>query len=286
MGLFSQKAAKSNIVFVPQGLKFPLSYKIRQTNEFVFNNIQINYTETEFFWNIDFFKPINSGYNIQLSMGEYKITKYNEQYRRFIEFMSLFNVPISKLNLELDENGVPIKVINQLDILQKWINLRDGEMAKLKNDITIQPILKGGDKDYSNSIDLINTSVLYLLFLPPVYGDRKISPLREMTLSSSLYHSKKINFAIKETLLGMSNYEIRFLHEANGYSNSDFQNIYKNTYKKMMGNVNFSYKCHYNAHYRYGINNGILKQVIAELNEETAKGLYSKQTFNIKLEGE
>lgn len=286
MGLFSQKIAESNIKFDPQGLNFPLSYNIKQTTEFVFNELKVNYTETNFVWNIDFFKPIDGGYNVQISMVEHRVIKYNEQYKKLIDFMSLFNIPISTLNLKLDENGVPIKVLNQVDILQKWINLRDGELVKLKDDKNIQLILQGGDKDYSNTIDLISSSILYILFLPPAYGSRKSNPLRKVCISSSLYSTENISFAIKETLLSMSNLRMRFLHEANGYSNSDFQKKYKNTYQKMMEGIDFNYNCHYNAHYEYKMNGGILNQVIAELKEETAKGLYLRQTFNIKLEGE
>ena len=87
--------------FKKQGLFFPLTYKIFQKNSFSVNGSMINETETEIEWNIEDISSSDDETIIHIKTGVHNIIKYNPQYRQQIEFMCMFNIPISDLVLRI-----------------------------------------------------------------------------------------------------------------------------------------------------------------------------------------
>lgn len=284
MGLFSNNQEESGIKFDTQGLKFPLSYDIKQETEFYINGSSISHTATEIELNINVFEKLQNGYRTQIALGTHKIIDCQSQYKKIIEFISKFNIPVSKLDIELNENGVPSKVLNQKNVLTKWIELRDGEMASLKNDETMRPILLGGDKDFSNTSEMLNKSTMYIFFFPAVYGMRNLNNVRNIILVSQLYQGENIEFNIKESLMSISNISTCFLHESNGIFDYDkIQSMYRKGYKQLFSETKFDYNCSYKATYEYDLKNGILERCMAAINEESmSKKLIYKQIFDIQ----
>lgn len=284
MGLFSNNQKESNINFDALDLKFPLSYDIKQETEFYINNSSINHTTTEIELNINAFKKLQNGYRTLIELGTHKIIDCQSQYKKLIEFISKFNIPVSELDIELNENGIPSKILNQKNVFEKWIKLRDEEMVSLKNDETMRPILLGGDKDFSNTSEMLNKSTMYIFFFPAVYGMRDLSNVRNIKLASQLYQGEKIEFSIRESLISISNINTCFLHEANGiYDYDKMRSMYKKGYKQLFSDTKFDYNCSYKATYEYNLKNGILERCGAAISEDSMhKRLIYKQVFNIQ----
>lgn len=284
MGLFTNDQEESDIKFNAQGLKLPLSYDIKQQTEFCINGSSISHTATEIQFNINVFEKLQNGYRINIELGTHKIVDCQAQYKKLIEFISMFNIPVSQLDIELNENGIPSKVLNQRNILKKWIELRDDEMASLKNDETMKPILLGGDKDFSNTSEMLNNSAMYIIFFPAVYGKRNLRNVRNVKLASQLYQGEKVEFSIKESLVFISNISTCFLHESDGKFDSDkMQSMYKKGYKQLFSDTKFDYNCNYKATYEYDLKNGIMERCMASINEESmSKKMIHKQIFDIQ----
>jgi hypothetical protein len=269
-------------------IQLPLTYELKQITEFVLTGTQMNYTETEMKWNIKHLErdEENEGYDIQILLEEHKILKYKPQFKSLIDFISKFNSPLSVLNLHLDKNGIPNKIYNQQRIWEKWMNLREGEFSELKDDKNAKVILKGGDSDFSNTIEVINNSLIYILFFPYVYNIKGTSDIkREVKIPSNLFNGEICTFSILERKREWFENMLIVEHHANGRPNNckNIHNIYNDGLKNVADNKEFNYKNIYTASYQFSRRNGLIERCDAELYEEATEGVFSKQTYFIKL---
>ena len=101
-------------------------------------------------------------------MGNHRLLEYKGIFKKFIDFMNLFNVPFTDIQLRLNSSGIPIEVLIQPEIFTRWMNLREGELKKNLTDNSVISIIEGADKDFSDSLQAIKDSLFYQFLLPSV----------------------------------------------------------------------------------------------------------------------
>lgn len=267
-----------------QGLFFPLTYKIDQKTIFSVNGNKINETETEITWNIEQMDNFDDELVVQIKTGVHKVIKYNNQYRQLLEFMSLFNIPISNLVLVLNKSGAPVKVKNQADIYECWKTLRHDKLSQYENDETIKPIIDGADSDFSNTITLIRKSPLYFLFFHNIYGESNLTAPSLFTAPSQLFTGKEVNFEASKEVMSDDNKYTGITMSAEGLPNGDFKKVYNASFKNIFPESNFHYESKLKAVYSYDSEHGIIDTCHAEIAETLSKNkLCSQQVFDIKF---
>lgn len=285
MGLFfGNQKTPSDIKFNADGLRFPLVYRIHQKSEFAINNEVINESESDSIWNINRFTQLEDSYQVGITMEEHKVTKCDDIFIALTNFTNLFNIPLQNLILTLDNNGMPIEVNNQQDIQQRWQEVKEKNFSQYTNDKDLAPVIEGADLDFSNTIQLIQNSTLYILLFPNVYGMRNRNSLRKFKAQSKIFPLEKLEFDISEKLQSCSNIDISFKQYSEVYAPSSFEKKYRDSFGKLLKNKHFDYQNTFNANYTYSNLNGILKTCEAQLYEQAAEGLFSKVTISMQLD--
>ncbi|ATV27301.1 hypothetical protein CTM62_11045 [Prevotella intermedia] len=267
-----------------QGLYFPLTYKIGQKTCFSVNGSVINETETEIEWNIEQISNFGDETIVHIKTGSHNVIKYNQQYRQLIEFMCMFNIPISDLVLVLDRTGTPVKVKNQEDIYERWKALRLGSFSHLENDETVRPILAAADNDFKNTITLIKKTPLYVLFLQDVYGQEIISNSSLFILPSQIFTGKDVVFKSSREIQSNGDGYLKISVDAGGVPKGDFRKLYNDKFKQLFQDTSYKYENNLKASYSYDSKQGIMDSCQAELVEKLAKDkMCSKQEFEFKF---
>lgn len=281
----SQNMFTEGLSLYTQVLKFPLSYKVTQYNELNMKGMILNVTKTEFDFNIVSFNKTDEGAIIHIKLGSHRLLEYKGVFKEFIDFMSLFNIPFADIQLRLNSKGIPVEVLNQPEILTRWVNLREGELKTYLTDNSVKPIIEGADKDFSDSLQAIKDSLFYQFLLPPVYGECSHKPIHKVIVQSQLYQSEKFPVAIEENFISSTPQEVEIIQA--GKFNIDWgklETLYDKQYKVICNDAKFDYNVLYQAKYRYLTRYGVMRDCIAEFLEDTAnKSIVSKQTFNIQF---
>ena len=281
----SQNIFTEGLSLYTQVLKFPLLYKVTQYNEINMKGMTLNVTKTEFDFNIVSFNKIDEGAIIHIKMGNHRLLEYKGIFKKFIDFMNLFNVPFTDIQLRLNSSGIPIEVLNQPEIFTRWMNLREGELKKNLTDNSVISIIEGADKDFSDSLQAIKDSLFYQFLLPSVYGERSQKPIHKVIVQSQLYQSEKFPVVIEDNFISSTPQEVEIIQA--GKFNIDWgklETLYDKQYKAICNDAKFDYNVLYQAKYRYLTRYGVMRDCIAEFLEDTAnKSIISKQTFNIQF---
>ena len=260
---------------------FPLRYKIQQKTVFTFNGMAISDTSAEAIWRIDNWKKNNEGYIVSLTSEKHETNSNASQMADLITLMGKFNIPMTDLMIQLNEKGKPIEVLNQTEIYNKWVGLRDGELSKFKEEEQTNNILIAGDKDYSNTLPIILNSSYYMLFFPPVYGQKKSSnsKFNKINLGSTLFQGSNVEINIGENVIGMTDSGISMNHIGLGCIDdyNKAEKAFNDGYKKIVEEP-FDYEYRYNADYLYNTN-GVLIKSNAEIQEKACEKVNLKQTY-------
>lgn len=284
MGFFSSKEEYATKLVYTNN-EFPLRYQIQLESTLTMNNVSYNEVITDIIWRIDKWETNENGYFVSIVSEKNETTKYPGQMKNLISFLELFNIPLSTLALQLDKQGNLIKILNQDEITHKWMLIRNNELAEYEKDDSTKAIIYGGDSDFSETLPVINNSMLYLLFLSPVYGNKKMMTpkLQVFSQDSQLFQGNNIDVIVDETIQSISNIDIRLEHIGSGklQDQSKAQEIFKESYKHLADSP-FNYGYHIKAKYKYNTN-GILDICLAEIKEQANDLIYSKQTYKIKL---
>lgn len=281
----SQNMSPKGLSLYTQVLKFPLSYKVTQTTELNMKGAILNATKTEFDFDIVSLKKTDEGATVHIKMGNRSLLEYKGVFKKFIDFMSLFNIPFTDVQLGLDSKGIPIEVLNQQEIFTRWVNLREGELSSLLTDNSAKPIIEGADKDFSDSLKAIRDSLFYQFLFPAVYGERSQAPVRKVIVQSQLYQSEKFPVAIEENLISSNSQEMEIVQTGKlNIDRNKLEKLYDKKYKAICNDAKFDYNALYQAKYRYFTRYGVMRDCIAEFLEDSAnKSIVSKQTFNIQF---
>lgn len=277
---FNDKVRTPFIQFNSESLTFPLAYQVLQKSQFVLNDATISQTEMEALCTIESIEQIDNGFFIRLKTEDKHMLKCNEQYRPLAKFATLLNLPLETLIIKLDSNGVPREVVNQIEVNEKWEYIRDNMILKQWNDEGVKSIVSGANKDFSNVIELINNSMLYIAFFPCVYGPERT--LRKFDITSQLFKDTKVEFNLKERILWSSNVVKCFEHYSEGNYSGTLRKQYEQTFDRL-SNKPFNPQFQYTSKYSYTTQTGTLESCQTRLYEQAANGIYTQQEISIQL---
>lgn len=285
MGIFSKNNENSDTQFIYTNSEFPLKYQINSISDMIMNGQSINKTETSIIWQVNKWIANDEGYAVDITAEKSKTIQCPPPLVKLSEFLKIFNFPLSKLSLQLNKKGSPIKVYNQEEVFESWQYIKEKEMAGYEEDETTQAIIYGGNSDFSDTLPVLNNSFLYLLFFSPVYGNKKITTPKFQVISqdSHFFHGNNIKIRMDEKIVALSNREIKIEHEGYGDINDygKAEKFFKKSYKPMT-DAPFDHDYFIKAHYKYSAD-GKLINCQATVKEQACKHLISEQTYSINL---
>lgn len=284
MGFFSNKEEYATELIYTND-EFPLRYQIKQNISLLIKDEIFNETSADIIWKIGNWEKNDKGYIISIISEEHNTKTSSPQMKEVIGFINKFNIPVSNLLIQLDERGYPKEILNQSEIYNKWLSLRNRELSELINDEATKNIILSGDKDFEETLPIILKSLLYILFLPPVYGNKfsSNSKFNKIRQKSILFQENEIKANICEKIISISNIKLGLEHTGIGdiENYGKIEKIYKDTYKKIV-DIPFNYRYNYKANYLYNTN-GKLLRCDAEINERANINVVSKQNYQITL---
>lgn len=279
----SEKAIKNetdlSITEDSKNLKFEINQKI----QFYFVNKNVVDTETEMIWLIDYIHK-NS---MKIAQEKHQVLKVNPAYKEMISFAQIFNYPLAEVFLDLKPNGETEKIKNQNEIFKRWEELKENHLNENLQDDVKKDIYEKGDSDFSESLGVLDNSLLYKLLIANVYGKKKVSKnynfLFDCQFLSNIFTQKIIDCEVKEKVNYISNniIEIERLI-VNKPINGQIKELYDEKYKDVISkDLNYSYEIRLKYHYNEIKGNLInLSVSLKEIANDSLK--YSTQ-INYKL---
>jgi hypothetical protein len=282
----NNKNDKSNSnVLVYKNNVFPLHYQITQKTILTINNVNFNEIYTDIVWRVDNWQASESNYIVSLAVEKHDVTKCPEQMKALTTFLQLFNIPISNLLLQLNSQGLPIKVINQKEVYEKWLNLRNNELLDYDKDDTTKSIIAGGNVDFSNVLPVLLNSIPFVLFFSPIYGTDIFNKpnFQKINQSSQLFQGNNIETTLKCNATAISNLSVKLNRSGSGFIDDygKAEKIFKNSYKQI-SDSDFDYGYNINAKFEY-LRNGLLNTCLSEVKEQASNLIVSKQSYAITL---
>ena len=264
---------------------FPLKYKINLKYNLFIQELISNEIETDIEWLVESWTENEIGHIVKLKSIKHEVIKSFPQMDELSKILLKFNYPLTDVILQLNKQGQPISVLNQDEIHAKWMELVVNDFDGFENDEDAIDIFIGGEIDFSKSLPVINSSLIYILFLSPIYGHKKEpeSAIQSIVLDSQLFPQNSINMHISERLVSESDIDFGLAHTAYGnlhdYGKAE---LYFNKLYKQMTEKPFSYFYSINADYRYK-HNGALSHCYAIIKEQANESYISQTIFNINL---
>ena len=284
MGLFDRKEEIcANLVY--SNKDFPIRYQIKQKTILVFNGNTMNEVNADIILRIDSWEKNNEGYAVSVVTEKQESTTSSPVMKDLMQFLNRFNEPLTHLLFQLNEKSKPIRLLNQSEIDNKWVALRDGELSAYKEEKITNDIIIAWDTDFANIFPLVYNNILYKLFFTPIYGPKKsYNPKYDKTnIVSTLFQGSTIELLIGEGILDISDLGINIEHIGLGSIN-DYRKIEKNYndgYKKIV-EAPLSYEYNYKAGYSFN-NNGVMTKCNAEIQEKASEKVISTQSYSISI---
>jgi len=213
-------------------------------------------------------------------------------WNELFHLMKKLTIPLQKINFELSPKGFIIKILNQMEILNKWNEIK----TEFVNDNSFSEILKLGDIDYSNSLPTIKKNITCQLFFFSLYKNtysmNKTNCLEhDIFLQSIIFPECNFRVDIEEKAYERDRDYVFF----NQYSvekdidywkvNSLYEDRYKQFMKQNTGqdegveNYSISYKSNYKVFEKVGK----LTHCKATFEEKVNRNLYYNSNIEIKL---
>lgn len=264
----------------------PFKYQIELTQKFIANGNTFVDSKTDIVWEYKILQITGDNIIVNIRLISHQVKNPIPATADLLKFASLFNAPTDNLIIELDTEGTMIKVLNQEEIVRKWLFLRNDSLADYAQQEELQGIFIAGDNEFSNTLLSLQTNLLHFFFFDKVYKKKLTKTSYEtlpLELYSNLFQGTKLSFKGSKTT---EEKEDRFLvkNNFNFIENRDLEldNKYKISYKQITGKE-FEYHYHINSQAEYAIESGILQQLAIESEEYANKNLYYQTQYNIKL---
>ena len=285
MGIFNKKEGDGErINFLYKNKTFPLRYQVQQSTSLIINDESINEVNVEILWRIDSWEKNEEGFLISIVSEKYE-TKSSNQMADLIILLSKFNDPIDHLLIQLNAKGEPVRVVNQQEVFEKWLFLRNGEFADFATEEVTNNLLIGGDIDFRDVLPLILKSNYYILFLTPVYGLKSnYNPTyNKLNLESIIFSGNNIELILGERISNVSDTDISIEHIGTGYIQNykAIEKKYNEEFKQLI-DVPLSYDYDFYANYLYNTD-GRLFKCKAEIQERANPKVISKQSYTITI---
>lgn len=241
-------------------------------------------TETEIDW-IVFFQKNESNIVATVTTENNIVKNQPLGMSELVNFSMLFNEPTKVLRLELDETGSISKVLNQGEIFQKWLKLRNNNLEKYHDDVSMKGILVAGDTEYSNTLYSLIDNPLYFLFFDKVYNkviEKRTYYNSEKKIYSKLFQGVQIPIANKQHFKLEQNLSIENVFFSILKDEKEIKDFFMINYKDLVGSDwDYFYKIQSSA--KYQLESGALKTLDAKCIEQANQNLFHETIYNIKL---
>lgn len=271
LDLNTQTQSKNNQTISLEHINIDTKYQISLKIDMIVKNSSLIDSETEMVWG--FSKRVEKDLvALKINQLSHQIKYVKSMYRPLLEYMKKFNKPLENLIVELNENGEIKKIINQDEIHKNWEVLKEELKNEMGNTEEEKKILQGGDKDFSDSMEILNNNLLYQIFFPAVYSkefvsDQKFEHLENGTYTSQIFSFAKIKTATKRKIEKASeNLSVKFLTESQKEPNDEVINIYNSKLKEFL-NKDLDYKLNWTTEYLFDLKTSKLKNVKSKIKE-------------------
>ncbi len=261
-------------------------YKINLCQKLVAKDKVFADTNTEIEWKLSFLEISKNKIIVEIETLSYKVKNQPADTSKLIEFSMLFNFPVEKLVLELDGVGRIKEVLNQKEIFERWLGVRNRQLLPYQNDDSMAGIFIAGDTEFSNTLKSIQENLLYVLFFDGVYGKPLLSDTyyeEGINLYSKLFQGSKISLSNEKHVFINNHIKIKNIY--NLISNaviSSLKSKYMTEYKDVIQNENFDYIYHIESDSNYS-KEGILNDLVAVCVEKPNENLYHEMKYTIQL---
>jgi len=172
MGLFDRKEEIcANLVY--SNKDFPIRYQIKQKTLLVFNGNTMNEVNADIILRIDSWEKNNEGYAVSVVTEKQESTTSSPVMKDLMQFLNRFNEPLTHLLFQLNEKSKPIRLLNQSEIDNKWVALRDGELSAYKEEKITNDIIIAWDTDFAISFRLFIITFYINCFSLPFMGQKR-----------------------------------------------------------------------------------------------------------------
>ncbi|WP_158825816.1 hypothetical protein [Mucilaginibacter lacusdianchii] len=237
-------------------------------------------------WLLKVIDQFEDGYLIDVEVEDHKVFNANPAFNDTIDFFRAFNYPTEKLVLKLSKNGCVERVLNQEEVFERWVEIKEKVLAPL-GDTDGKELLKKGDEQFKNTSPSLRESFLFNLFFAPFYG-HKTELVNNKTIAtvpgtSQLFQAVPVMYDIAEQIKEITEQHIVLTHQANVNNTrtlADFKKLYEQAYQELCGPA-FAYKNEYQATYDIDIKLGLINSCKATLIETTGSSLSYETEYSI-----
>lgn len=261
------------------------SFEINYHTEIVALSNKVLEMKTESIWSIKSIIKDSESYVLNLIIEKHEVYNTNEALNDLVNFTKMFNAPLNDLVIRLDASGTIIEILNQEQIFDKWKLLRQELLSSVDDSPESMVIINNGDKQFSNTLSMLQNTLIYNLFFPAVYGI-KIKGIKDRVSGgkfvSQLFQERLIAYDINENVVGIRENELELINESDisNFNKKELLPSYNQYYKESMGDV-FDYNISYVANYIYDIKSGLIKNCSIDLNEHANENLFFKGKYSI-----
>ncbi|PJJ62949.1 hypothetical protein [Chryseobacterium geocarposphaerae] len=248
-------------------------YKIVQKIDMQISGSSMIDSETEIIWNHSKTKKENVFYS-DIKQESHQIKYIKSIYRQFAEYMQKLNKPLEHLILELFDEGKVKALSNQNEVKEIWSSLKKELKPEMGNTPEEKNMIEGGDKDFSNTLPLINNNVLYKLFFNDLfyqYSELDIFvDLEQQEYISQIFAAEKVMLSKKRKVKKEGDLvRIKLYYESDPKKNGRLKEIY-NTKLKDFLQEDYSYSLTWSIEYLFEIRQGKMLSCHSKIKEQAS----------------
>jgi len=266
-----------------------LEYQLIQEQLTIANEQVISDTKTVMLWQHEHVKILPTHHQINLNLAKHDVIRTNQLFSQLSDFAKLFNAPVARLELKLDDSGIVIGIINQNEIFSIWNDIKAKELLPVVNAKTSESeaIILAGDKEFSNTLELVSNGVIYRMMFPGVYGitvpEERI--IKQHFYPSNIVNDKKIEFEGKRISAEKDGKVIvkeSFKDNSYGRHSSFLKETYDTQFKPVLNaELNYSYKV--DCTYHFDRSTGLLEYANYKIDERLNDKFLFSSNYELTL---
>lgn len=259
-------------------------YKINIYQKLIANDRSFVNTNTETVWNYKILKASENKMIINIETVSYEVKNQPADTTDLINFSMLFNDPVKNITLELDQFGKIGKVVNQQEIFERWLSLRNGALGQYQNEESMKGIFIAGDTEFSDTKKSLEGNVLYILFFDEIYNKpaADVYVKEDVNLYSKLFQGTKVSFRNEQKIDEDENVNIENNINFINDEKLELKKKYWVNYKDLVGE-DFTYDYYINSKADYDKEKGILKNLHAICVERANEKLFHQTDYTVQL---
>lgn len=272
-----------NFKISPNILEKNLKYKINFYQKLVANDKNFADTNSEIVWDLKFV-IYNQKIIVEITIESNEVKNQTSATAELIEFAKVFNFPVSKLIIELDNFGSIHKVINQEEIYNKWQFIRQKELYKYEEDEGMKGVFVAGETEFSNTLPTLINNPMYFLFFDSVYGEdysTKIAINIDKEIYSKLFQGQKITLENNKMVNMKDKVIVKNEYLNSSINKKELKENFLINYKDLVGNE-WDYSNTILSSATYDIENGTLDHLSSKCTEKANSNLYHESIYKIE----